>query len=194
MSKVRHHGDILEFTTKNNNHLYVSDATFNLFVRGEDWLTENDPNLWTRSSNAAPETSSSKQKGSGNVGDSGASVLGSSMASASASEPATATATARDEHNNFATSSDSFHKLHSNSKNVNNKYNHISISINRFVHRHQQQVSAYVIYLFSTFNQQPTNQINIHVHSNQMYNLYIRIYTYSANKLLTIMIDREKVF
>lgn len=45
VSKARHRGDILEFTIKDNNHLAVSGAIFNLFVRGEDWIDENKPNL-----------------------------------------------------------------------------------------------------------------------------------------------------
>lgn len=45
VSKARHRGDILEFTIKDNNHLAVSGAIFNLFVHGEDWINENKPNL-----------------------------------------------------------------------------------------------------------------------------------------------------
>lgn len=49
VSKARHRGDILEFTIKNNEHLSISGVTFNLFVRGGDWLEdENEPNLLSR--------------------------------------------------------------------------------------------------------------------------------------------------
>lgn len=123
MSKARHRGDILEFTIKNSNHLSVSGAIFNMFVRGEDWLSENESSLWIRSGNGAGD--SGAKSNTGGIEN----VVGSS----------TASATAQDEtRTSFSTSADSFHKSHGKGKNVNN--NHISISINRFVHRHQQQV------------------------------------------------------
>lgn len=122
VSKARHRGDILEFTIKNNNHLSVSGATFNMFVRGEDWKAENE---------RGGSSSAKSSAGGMHIVDN---------ASSAAAADTTTTTTNRDEQN-FGTSSDAFHKLHSNSKNVNS--NHISISINRFVHRHQQQVNAY---------------------------------------------------
>ncbi|XP_055312602.1 uncharacterized protein LOC129574537 [Sitodiplosis mosellana] len=116
LSKARHRGDILEFTIKSTNNLFVSGATFNMFVRGEDWKAENE-----RSS-----------------GSSGRSNAGGGMQHtddmAAGSSTTITTPTNRDVH----TSSESLHKLHS--KNVNS--NHISISINRFIHRHQQQQST----------------------------------------------------
>lgn len=125
VSKARHRGDILEFTIKNNNHLSVSGATFNMFVRGEDWLAENDPNLWNLHVGGGKMTT-------------GGIHIEENVSTMSA-------ATGHDEHS-LTTSSDSFHKLHSNGKNVNN--NQISISINRFVHRHQQQVSTCIHFVF----------------------------------------------
>lgn len=139
VSKARHRGDILEFTIKNNNHLSVSGATFNLYVRGEDWIGENEPNVWTRSS-----SSSAAAAGSANNVRSSHSA-GMHIDDTTATGPSTASTVIqhRDEHN-LASFSDSFHKLHGNNKNANN--NRISISINRFVHRHQQQVSEQAIY------------------------------------------------
>lgn len=128
VSKARHRGDILEFTIKNNNHLSVSGATFNLYVRGEDWIGENEPNVWTRSSSSGSVNNVRSSHSTGmHIDDT--TVTGPSTAS---------TVAHRDEHN-LASFTDSFHKLHGNNKNANN--NRISISINRFVHRHQQQVS-----------------------------------------------------
>lgn len=130
MSKARHRGDILEFTIKNNNHLSVSGATFNLYVRGEDWINENEPNIWMRNGHLNNARS--------NVG--GIHIDENAMSTSTVSTGAL------DDHN-LATSSETIHKIHGNGKNVNN--NHISISINRFVHRHQQQVSA-CIHSFSS--------------------------------------------
>lgn len=135
MSKARHRGDILEFTIKNNNHLSVSGATFNMFVRGEDWIAENEPNLLMRSGSGSSDRSNVKSGGMHSDENMSMSTVSTSM-------------NAKDEQN-IATSSDSLHKVHgnSNSKIVNNNNNHLSISINRFVHRHQQQVKIASSYL-----------------------------------------------
>lgn len=120
VSKARHRGDILEFTIKDNNHLAVSGATFNLFVHGEDWIRENEPSL----------------------------VKDRFIASASASADGMVDVTAQsstasksdnghDDSNGYSASVGSFYKHNSNNKNVNN--NQLSISINRFVHRNPTQ-------------------------------------------------------
>lgn len=141
VSKARHRGDILEFTIKNNNHLSVSSATFNLYVRGEDWISEHEPNVWTRSSSASGNGNNARSSHTANMHIDDTTVL----------EPSTASATVhRDDQHNLASLSESFHKLHGSNKNVNNNHHRISISINRFVHRHQQQVSERVS-IHSTF-------------------------------------------
>lgn len=94
-----------------------------MFVRGEDWKAENER---SSSSNSGRNNAFGMQHSDDN--------------GAAGSSAAVTTPINRDEY----TSSESIpHKLHGNGKNVNS--NHISISINRFVHRHQQQVSACII-------------------------------------------------
>lgn len=115
VSKARHRGDILEFTIKANNHLAVSGAIFNLFVRGEDWIRENEPGLLK-----------------GRFAAAGASLDG-SVVDVSASS----SGNGNDDSNGHSASGGSFYKHNSNNKNVNN--NQLSISINRFVHRNPQQ-------------------------------------------------------
>lgn len=84
----------------------MSGATFYLYVRGEDWLSENDPTLLARfNSNRA------KAKGANEENP---------MTSVTPSTIVT---------------DDSLHKISSNFK------RQLSISINRFVHRHPQQVN-----------------------------------------------------
>ncbi|XP_031634913.1 uncharacterized protein LOC116348153 [Contarinia nasturtii] len=133
LSKARHRGDILEFTVKNNNHLSVSGATFNMYVRGEDWLAENEPNLLMRSGNGG---------GGGGGGDRSNVKTGVMNSDENAPMSTASTSMSTRDEQNIATSSDSLHKVHGNSKIVNNNNNHLSISINRFVHRHQQQQST----------------------------------------------------
>lgn len=96
VSKARHRGDILEFTVKNNQHLSVVEAAFYLYVRGEDWIFDNDPTLlanYGRSSN-------SKSSSGGSIND---------------------------------------EVTHTGNK-------QIAISLNRFIHRHPQQVIWWSFY------------------------------------------------
>lgn len=83
----------------------MSGATFNLFVHGEDWIRENDPNL-LKEHHIADDTSHT-----GNA----------------------------DNLNGYSASGGFFYKQNNNNKNLNS--NHLSISINRFVHRNPAQQS-----------------------------------------------------
>lgn len=111
VSKARHRGDILEFTIKNDQHLSVSSATFYLFVHGEDWISENEPTLLARLN-----SNRSKSKRGTDDESSISSITTSSVTSPIESD-------------------ETVHKSPNNNKQP------LSISINRFVHRHPQQVT-----------------------------------------------------
>lgn len=117
MSKARHRGDILEFTIKDNNHLAVSGATFNLYVRGDDWIRENEPNLLKN--RYTPNSSDNNGER-----DIVSSIDGTKSVTDNIQE---------------STDSGSIYKQNVNYKNLNN--NQISISINRFIHRNPIQQS-----------------------------------------------------
>lgn len=122
VSKARHRGDILEFTIKTSNHLAVNGAIFNLFVRGEDWIRENDPNLLR-----GRITTASNSDGSSSIVD------GTSSKSATNGRDDTIGVNA----SGGGGGSGSSHKHNSSNKNTN--HNQLSISINRFVHRNPMQ-------------------------------------------------------
>lgn len=163
VSKARHRGDILEFTIKNTNHLFVSGATFNMFVRGEDWKAENER--------------SSSSSSSSNGGKNNAFGMQHSDENGAAGSSATATVTTPINRDEYTSSESLPHKLHGNSKNVNS--NHISISINRFVHRHQQQVSACII-IFAVLKRKYRRKQN--------HTLKHTLNALAANKLLNVII------